>query len=270
VRKLELLSINEMNRHFIFTSGRSGSNYLSNTLNNSPDCVNYGEVLGEWTLPFKLIGRFLCNDLGAEKYFRVIYSSKVYFFIAQVYSVFSHLRGQRKINYKARRKVSSIGVKDFLVTMERRKGFDFLRSNNDIKVIYLYRRNILKKYISGVFMSENKLASSYSEVSIEPIDINVDAMLSNLEIMTDEARRERTFISSLRNQVLTIEYEEYFESGESKALWNTAAFNFLGVEPVDIKSGQKKILPDRLKDVVNNYDEVLVALAGSEYEAFLY
>jgi len=34
-----------MNRHINLTSGSSGSNYLTNTLNQHPQLVNYGEIL---------------------------------------------------------------------------------------------------------------------------------------------------------------------------------------------------------------------------------
>ncbi len=42
-----------MNRHIILTSGRSGSNYLANTLNQHPQIVNYGEVLATTLIPYK-------------------------------------------------------------------------------------------------------------------------------------------------------------------------------------------------------------------------
>jgi len=260
-----------MKRHFIFTSGRSGSNYLSNTLNMCPDCVNYGEVLGEWTLPHKLIGRLLCDKSGADKYLSLIYTNKTYFFLAQIYSAYSHLKSKRKINYKAINNVSSVGVKDFLVTMERYNAFDFIRTNDDIKIIYLYRQNLLKKYISGVFMKNSRIASSYSDVNIKPIEIDIFHMMSNLKVMLNESIREKEFISSLqKHEVMTIEYENYFESEKSISDWNNKIFEFLDILPVDMKSGQKKILPNSLRDTVVNSSEIIESLANTEYKCFLY
>ena len=43
-----------MNRHIILTNGRSGSNNIANTLNLHAQLVNFGEVLGSWTLPRRL------------------------------------------------------------------------------------------------------------------------------------------------------------------------------------------------------------------------
>lgn len=37
-----------MDRHVVLTLGRSGSNTLRDMLNQSPEVLNFGEVLGEW------------------------------------------------------------------------------------------------------------------------------------------------------------------------------------------------------------------------------
>ena len=38
-----------MDRHMILTLGRSGSNTLRDMLNQNPEVLNFGEVLGPWT-----------------------------------------------------------------------------------------------------------------------------------------------------------------------------------------------------------------------------
>lgn len=47
-----------MNKHIILTNGRSGSNYISGVLNSHPHITNYGEVLGEWTVPYMIYDKF--------------------------------------------------------------------------------------------------------------------------------------------------------------------------------------------------------------------
>jgi hypothetical protein len=237
----------------------------------SPDCVNYGEVLGNWTLPHKLLGRFFCDESRAEKYLSFIYSSKIFFFTAQIYSAYSHIISKRKINYKAKKNVSSVGIKDFLVTMEKYQVFDFIRSNDDFKIIYLYRSNLLKKYISGVYMTNSRIAATYSDININPIEIDIAKMMSSLNVALDESEREKEFIASLhKHEVMIIEYEHYFESKESVSDWNNIIFEFLEITPVKTKSKQMKILPDILKDTVTNSSEVVDALIGTKYECFLY
>jgi hypothetical protein len=43
-----------MQSHIILTNGRSGSNFVVNIINQHPQILNYGEVLGEWTILRKL------------------------------------------------------------------------------------------------------------------------------------------------------------------------------------------------------------------------
>ncbi len=265
------MSEGRLKRHFIFPSGRSGSNYLANTLNQSPECVNYGEVLGEWTLPYKLIGKFLCDQSGCDRYLNFVYTSGLFFRLAQVYSMCSHLKGGRTLNYKPIGRVSSIGVKDFLVTLERRNGLDFLKGDTDMKIIHLYRTNMLKKYISGLFMGASKVASTYRKMKIEPVEIDIPEMLDGLDVLWDESAREKAFIKSLKgHDILTLEYESYFESRESILRWNGLIFEFLEVAPVNTVSKHQKILPATLKDNARNYTEVVEALVGTPYEGFIY
>ena len=71
-----------MNRHIILTSGRSGSNYLTNTLNQHPHLVNYGEVLASMLIPYKFYDRCkrykICHGSIID-YLNSVYSSKTFF-----------------------------------------------------------------------------------------------------------------------------------------------------------------------------------------------
>ena len=47
----------DFGQHFVLTIGRSGSNTLVNALNQHPQVLNYGEVLGDWNTIRKLYNR---------------------------------------------------------------------------------------------------------------------------------------------------------------------------------------------------------------------
>ncbi|NOU43748.1 MAG: hypothetical protein HOO87_09385 [Methyloglobulus sp.] len=260
-----------MQKHLIFTSGRSGSNYLSNTLNLSPECLNYGEVLGEWTLPYKMLGKFFLANGKVDKYLDIIYSNRCYYELAQLYSAYAHVKGGRLVNYKKYSKIKSIGIKDFFVTMEWQQCFDYFLKDLSIKVIYLHRDNILQRYVSGLFLKSSGLATSYQKLDTGKVTIDIDDLLSQLKIFDEECTREKEFISKLtKHDVLDIEYQAYFQSPQSTQDWNGAIFDFLGIEPVKEMSKQTKILSNSLKDVVTNYVELLDAIRGSQYEKLLY
>jgi cytidylate kinase len=191
--------------------------------------------------------------------------------MAQLYSSISHIRGKRDVNFKLMGKAKAIGIKDFLVTIERHRAFNYFIDRPDIKIIYLHRDNIIKRHISGLFMRENSLPVSYKAVQHNRIKLDIEATLKSLKILSQEVMREKQFIDKLKaHSILEIDYEEYFKSAESIIKWNGIIFEFLGIEPIAVTSNQKKILPTTLKDIVSNYDEVVENLKNTEYEKFLY
>ncbi|CAG7857130.1 hypothetical protein MCAMS1_01859 [biofilm metagenome] len=260
-----------MEKHLIFTNGRSGSNYLSNTLNLSPECLNYGEVLGEWTIPYKLLGKHFKKAGNTEKYLEILYSNRCYFELAQLYSFYSHVKGKRPVNYKKHKQIKSIGIKDFLVTMERQSCFDYFQQNTDIKIIYLHRDNILQRYISGVFMGLSRTAVSYKAMNTGTTVLDTDEMLKKLNIYEQETQRGKDFIGSLNgHKVLDIEYQDYLGDPGATRRWNAVIFDFLDIKPVTEMSEQRKINVKPLKESIENYDELLDAIRGTQYEKYLY
>jgi len=103
-----------MNRHFILTHGRSGSNFLANCLNKHQSLVNYGEVLGEWTQPYRLFKLYKKAGKGWPEYLDALYTSSTLFYAAQSVSALKHLKTGRKINFKRKSAIKSLGVKDFV------------------------------------------------------------------------------------------------------------------------------------------------------------
>ncbi|MEL4894915.1 hypothetical protein [Crocosphaera sp. Alani8] len=57
-------------------NGRSGSNYVAGVINQHPQLVNYGEVLGEWTLPYRLYEKLANHKVPVDSYLDYIYSNK--------------------------------------------------------------------------------------------------------------------------------------------------------------------------------------------------
>ncbi len=262
-----------MQQHLIFTSGRSGSNYISNTLNLSANCVNYGEVLGEWTTTNKLVYQYLFKHKGYEAYLNCIYKHGWFFYLAQGYSAWQHLKTNRKINFKFQHTVKSVGIKDFLVTIEKTNTAEYIRQNPQIKIVYLQRKNILKRYISLVLMQIKQQSVSYEKNNtlFEKIQIDTNDLMQKLAIYYSETQREQDFIQSLVNHsILKIEYEQYFASPESIQAWNQKLCEFLEIKPFNVTSQQQKMSPNSLEASVLNYAEVFDCLQNTPYEPFLY
>jgi len=261
-------------RHVILTSGRSGSNYLANTLNLHPQVVNYGEVLGSWTLPWKLFKPLRILGLGVLSYLEYIYSSHVFFMAAQMYSSFSHLRKRKPIKCKYRRHIKHIGVKDFFINFESRAAFDFILNQPEIDVIYLSRCNILRRYLSVLHMAKSNTAvSESSHPKVHQVKVDIKHMLQTLMILEQEVMKEEAMLKRIEkagHRLMRINYEDYFKSTATIELINKKVFQFLGVEGIALLSKHRKILPNSFSDIIVNDQEVMSALKGTVYEVYLH
>lgn len=261
-----------MNRHVVLTSGRSGSNHLANTLNLHPNLVNYGEVLGPWTLPHRLyrLSRTFIDSTTAE-YLDYVYSSGIFYYAAQLYSALSHVRKAKRPRLKRLRNILGIGIKDFFThfqgdTLAR----DFLVRNDDIAIIRLWRENLLRRYLSLVSMQKSNIVATERAVPHAKITVNVDDMLDSLRMMEQQRLAEANFLAELRgHRLLSLRYEDYFASHESIASYNQQIFAFLGVGPMRDQSHHKKILPLEFAEVIRNYDEFKAGLSRTHYAHYL-
>ncbi len=263
-----------MNKHIILTLGRSGSSYLSDRLNNHPNIRNYGEVLGDWTIPFKLYTRLFSNQYSVEQYLDYMYQSKVFFLMVNIYSSITKLRIKKKKNKKHYNDIETIGIKDFSFNFIRKNLSAYLSDRPEISVINLYRKNILKRFVSLEKMNQSGIVKQVSSAAKReiPVKIRLDIpyTISQLEIFSSELNDHHKFISTLPpEQVLNISYEELFSNDSSLEFYIKMIFEFLGVDENDTESRHKKILPDNLEHIIENYDELSSSLLNTRYACYL-
>ena len=265
-----------MKKHIILSLGRSGSNYLANLLNNHPKITNYGEVLGEWTMPYRLHTKFGFGGRSAEAYLDTIYSSKLFFYTGHFYSAVSHMRKGKKVNFKYWNNTETIGIKDFSMNFTRRGIASYLKDRSDILVINLYRENILKRFVSlekmkdsGVVKVANNANPAKSPRS-QQIQLDIPYTLEQLELFEQELADHTKIIQELpQSRVLNIRYEDLFVNSDTKIKYGNETFQFLGVEPVAAKSDHRKILSDNLSDIVANYDALKNTLQSTRFAKHL-
>jgi len=262
-----------MNHHIILTSGRSGSNYLANTLNLHSQVVNYGEILASMINPYKLYDRCkkykLCN-YSVNDYLNFAYTSKTFFYSAQFHSTYYRFKNKKPKSFKTWKKISTLGTKDFFLNYYKKNALDFLISNEDISIIYLYRDNMLRRYMSGMFLKKTGIIYSEKDVKIQKIHIDLEEMINYLDIFVKEAENEKIILDKLKNHnLISIKYEDYFKNPESILDHNKQIFDFLGVKPIELTSSHKKILPKGWDEQIENYDEFCACLANTKYQQYL-
>lgn len=257
-------------RHFILTHGRSGSNYLCNTLNLHPQVVNYGEVLGSWTLPHLLYRGLRVSGLGWAEYLDLLYGNRAMLLLAQAYSATSRVSRGKRPRFKPPGQLRSIGIKDFGFALRDRDLLDYFACRDHIRLLYLRRRNLLDRYLSLRAMQATGMVKTEQSAHRGPrLTIDIADMLKKLRIYRDEEAIAEALLSGVpAERVLRIDYDRMFAPATRPALF-AAIWKHLGVRPVEVASAQRKILNARREELIANHAEVEAALRDSEFAAFL-
>lgn len=262
-----------MNRHLILTNGRSGSNYLVTLLNSHPQITNYGEVLGDWTLPYKLnsrikFGSSLFNN--DQDYLDYIYNSKLFFYSSQIYSMYSRMKRKERINFKTYTQIKHIGIKDFSINFKRKNIADYLINQANLLVINLYRENSLKRLISLAAMQTTGVVALRKNYKSQKLYLPTKKILNQLDVFEREKDEQFEMIKSLpESRVMNISYESYFADSHQQDRINQQILDFLGVDALTINSKHQKILGSNLSNILENYDEVCQILLKTKYEKYL-
>jgi hypothetical protein len=266
-----------MHTHFIYTEARSGSNYVVDLFNYHPHLVNYGEVLGDWTKPHQLYRR-LARRLPDRAYLNLVYTSRVFFYLSQIYYAYQNIKLRKPVQFKRYSRIHSVGIKDFHHTLVKYHLLDFLVQFSGLRIIYLYRRNILKQHVSLEMMRATNIVST--EITRDgkakvpsakaKVHISIPAITDILANAEQEVLQRDEILSRLPPQhVLRVAYEDLFASPASVEQFRLEVFRFLGVEPIEVSSRQRKLSSDHLSDLVSNYDELHHVLSNTCYAKYL-
>ena len=263
-----------MPRHIIVSHGRSGSNYFAQLLNQHKNAVNFGEVLGDWTLSARLFLKHFAKNGGSEKYLDWIYSSDAYFYGAQSYSFGRRLRSTEKTHFRRKTKHTSIGIKEFYINFKDQSLLTYVHDREDIKIIFLVRDNILQRYLSGCHIGKTgiiKTTNSSLIESYEKIKIDIEEMKQCLTVYQREHDELENMLETIpSNRILKIVFEDYFYADEkSKKITQNSMFDFLGLDRFDLQDEHKQIRPHDIAKAVENYEEVDAALASGPFHHLL-
>lgn len=261
-----------MRRHIVFTNGRSGSNYVVNLLNAHPRITNYGEVLGDWTLPYKLHRTLGMGGASAADYLDFIYRSRTFFYAAHVYSGISHLRKRKLPNFKLWHRTHSLGIKDFWTNFKARNIEDYLVNRDDIRVVNLYRHNALNRLVSLEMMKKTGVVASESErrkESQKKVYLPLETAVTRLRLLEQEVAEQCALVDRLHpSRVLNVSYEDLFSSQQSQDEFRGRLCCFLGVEPVKARSTHRKIISRDVSEVIENYDELVEVVRDTEFAKY--
>jgi hypothetical protein len=146
----------------------------------------------------------------------------------------------------------------------------YLCQHREIRVIHLRRDNLLKQYVSKVLaprkFGHQRWASS------EPLPI-VSTKISPTQAMTEMRQIQNSFREYERmfsdHRKIELVYETMIEGQSLTAATAAAISNLLELDPAPMNAEAVKVNPDDLRLLIENYDELVSAMRGTEFERFL-
>lgn len=252
-------SAEQPTRFVIVGTQRTGTTLIRTSLSSHPDIVCHGEVFspgyrdpgGYHHYTHQSIWHRLAGVLGRR--------AATVAFLRRLY---------------AEQGCAAVGFKLMLNQCRRRPGVWEFLTQHGTKVILVERRNVLKTLVSrraaeasGVYHVSRSLRKGSAVTSWQPrkIRLDTDSLIRDLDAIAAEPDGWRGKLNP-RTEHLHVVYEDYLaDTGAG----NRSILSFLGVREVALSSDLKKVNPDRLQDIVENYEEVVEAVTNSRYAGCL-
>lgn len=148
----------------------------------------------------------------------------------------------------------------------------FLERNDDIKVIYLYRKNLLKAAISKqnhtrlINLGKSSNLNHENYIKLDQLNLDIDQAIQYMNRRQSEDKKHEREIQVFSHRY-TIQYEDLYKNTDSVI---KKLYNFLEVD-TNYKPLEQtvKITPDEIQYAISNYEELVTRFSGTPYEKYL-
>lgn len=254
--------MNATTRFVILGSQRTGTTLIRTSLASHPDILCHGEAFNLGRKPYKDAGgywHFSHQSFGRRINSILRPAADTELFLSRLYE-----SGE----------FAAIGFKLMLNHCRARPYIWDSLTRRNVRVLLIERRNVLKTLISrraaqssGVYHVSRTLRQGSAVESWTPKKVTLDAstLVRDLEAISGEHAAWKELIGD-RLSCLDVVYEEYVADGEAG---NAAILDFLETRQLPLQTDLKKVNPDKLQDIVENYEQVAAALAGTRFAPYL-
>ena len=245
-----------MNPFVILGTQRTGTTLLATCLNNHPDVVCLGEVFKK----FKPKSRVDVNDSGYLFYREATALRQVAHLLCRGWLIARYLD-----ELYSRKGAAAVGFKLMFNHLRQSGAIRRYLQRQKPKAVNVYRRNVLKTLVSNEVARATGVYHATATVSHTKVILPIETLLPRLQRLEDE---KECWVRLLGDSLplIRVAYEDFVShrSEESEKL-----LKFLGLRHHDLQSDLRKVNPDRLEDVIGNYDEVRAALTGTSFAQWL-
>ncbi len=260
-----------MEKFVLVATQRSGTVFLESVINRHPHIYCYPEVLlsltyqSEWNFYNFWLEKVKQNESN------ITHPAMLRNFELYLNHIFNSVPGKK-----------AIGIDIKYDQFPQILNIFHTLKKNDIKIIHLVRKNVLKTYLSGVLLnwnqrSLNRLAHGRKEVPSVKVNIKPgNYLVQELERRKNEIAHYRNFFHKNKFKCLEINYEDFFDNSNSEsstivspALNQIYEFLCIKEKRYDLTTDLKKTNPNKLAELIENYDEIVDFLSGTEWTYLL-
>ena len=246
-------------RFIVTCPARTGSSMLTSLLQSHPDVCCHGEVFG-WRVFEGFKGIDYKGPISThrkppivDKLVQLRLSDPVSFLRDYVLFAGEYKAVGLKFKYE------ELSIEHYTAVRH------WIRDTHDIRIVHLTRENLLKRYVSQVYATKiTNVFNTWQEMPPPP-PITLSPEECEREFAHTERRQERYTKLLAKHDVLNLTYEELIADQEVKL---AQIQTFLGLEPTELRTGMKKLNPDSLTDLLENYDELREHFSGTRFESF--
>lgn len=220
-------------RFVIFGRGRSGSTALVSLLDSLPNLYCDGEIL---------------NQPVPSPYSHVL---------ARCGNSKSDIYGCKILSYQ---------IKD-VQPIDDREGFIHRLHDNNFKIIYLKRENLIFHALSNIRARKFGFHNNKEKHNHGKITIDLDHLLKWMKGSEELDTYEKLLLKDF--QPLSLTYEKHLLNSENHQSTVKLVTDYLGVECGTAKTNYRKLSPKKLQDSVANYHELVSFLDNTPYAKYL-
>ena len=239
----------------ILTSQRSGSTFLGRCLESHPSIKSHGELLvgGNIKAPSALHGKRTLTKLYR-------------FVVARAWDPVDIME-----RYYARKEAPVVVFRAMYNHVDNRAVRAWLKEHKEVRIIHLRRDNLLKQHVSKLLLGVRRerpwQPHTDHEIPVASVHVSPERAVKDMQRVRDNFIRFEKLLSDHRKTELVYERMCHGQTLTQEA-WEQIS-DLLEIESVPIAADLVKMNPDDLRPMVENYDELAAALAGTEFERFL-
>ncbi|CAN5159144.1 hypothetical protein BH11BAC6_BH11BAC6_09320 [soil metagenome] len=246
-----------MTKFVVFTTPRTGSSLLIKSLDAHPEVFCAGELFffkGD-IYHNECRYHFLRLPVGNKLNYLINYP-KIFLSLKSFLNKFfnSNTKGEKAKGFKLMH----------FQTFYTPGIFDYLK-NNKVKVIVLIRKNVLRNTLSDLRARATKVY--HNEQGSQN---NIPKFNVNLEELGNKMKQIEGFNIQLEKAAKNFDHKiVYYEDFENWDATISGILQYINVKDIPLHAASKKLNPEKLSDMIANYDEFSGWIANNGYNKYI-